>query len=145
MDDRVAVGDGSYNDGKDTTMREARISSHRFSYSLVDGCAIVRPEGACNEARTEALARFVNSPVIGARNLILDLSHASYVESPGYRWLVRQVKQLESHGKRLVIAGASESVDRALKLLRLERLIPVVSNVKEALAKLECAAEPAGV
>jgi anti-anti-sigma factor len=126
-------------------MREARISSHRFSYSLVDGCAIVRPEGACNEARTEALARFVNSPVIGARNLILDLSHASYVESPGYRWLVRQVKQLESHGKRLVIAGASESVDRALKLLRLERLIPVVSNVKEALAKLECAAEPAGV
>lgn len=124
-------------------MREARISSHRFSYSLVDGCAIVRPEGACNEARTEALARFVNSPVIGVRNLILDLSHASYVESPGYRWLVRQVKDLEAHGKRLVVASAPESVDRALKLLKLERLIPVAGSVKEALAKLECATEPA--
>lgn len=124
-------------------MREARISSHRFSYSLVDGCAIVRPEGACNEARTEALARFVNSPIIGARDLVLDLSHAAYVESPGYRWLVRQVKDLEAHGKRLVVACAPESVERALKLLKLERLIPMASSVKEALARLRCAAKSA--
>ncbi len=124
-------------------MREARISSHRFSYSLVDGCAIVRPEGACNEERTEALARFVNSPVIGVQNLILDLSHASYVESPGYRWLVRQVKDLEAHGKRLVVASAPESVDRALKLLKLDRLILVAGSVREALRKLECVSEPA--
>lgn len=120
-------------------MREARIESHRFSYSLVDGSAIVRPEGACNEERTEALARLVNSPLIGAKNLILDLSHVGYVESPGYRWLVRQMRQLESDGKRLVLAGAPPSVERTLKLLKLDRVFPVARNVKEALASLELA------
>lgn len=121
---------------KDIEMREANISSHRFSYRLVDGCAIVRPEGACNEARTEALARLVNSPLISAQNLILDLSHADYVESPGFRWLVRQVRQLESDGKRLVLASVPESVDRALKLLKLDRVVPVAVDVKEALAAM---------
>lgn len=128
---------------KDTLMREARISSHRFGYTLVDGCAIVRPEGACNEERTEALAKLVNSPLISAKNLILDLSHADYVESPGFRWLVRQVRQLESDGKRLVLASVPESVDRALKLLKLERVVPVAKNVKDALARMECAEEKA--
>ena len=125
-------------------MREARISSHRFSYSLVEGSAIVRPEGACNEERTEALAKLVNSPLIGAKNLILDLSHVSYVESPGYRWLVRQMQQLESDGKRLVLAGAPPSVERTLKLLKLDRVVPVAKDVKEALAKLKFAELPVG-
>jgi len=101
------------------------------------GGAIVRPEGACNEARTEALARLVNSPLISAKNLILDLSHADYVESPGFRWLVRQVRQLESDGKRLVLTSVPESVDRALKLLKLDRVVPVAANIKEALAAME--------
>jgi anti-anti-sigma factor len=121
---------------KERAMLDATVSSHHFSYSLLDGCAIVRPEGACNEERTEALARFVNSPLIGAKNLILDLSHAGYVESPGYRWLVRQVRTLESDGRRLVLAGVPESVDRALKLLKLESVVPTARNVKEALAKV---------
>lgn len=130
---------------RDSIMREARISSHRFGYTLVDGCAIVRPEGACNEERTEALARLVNSPLISAKHLILDLSHADYIDSPGYRWLVRQVRQLESDGKRLMLASAPESVDRALKLLKLDRLVPVAINVKDALARMEIVEEPAAV
>lgn len=124
-------------------MRDAKVSSHRFSYSLVDGCAIVRPEGACNEERTEALAKFVNSPLIGAKNLVLDLSHADYVESPGFRWIVRQVRMLEADGKRLVLAGVPTSVDRALKLLKLESVIPTAKDVKSALAHINCEPEPA--
>lgn len=124
-------------------MRDATVSSHRFSYSLVEGCAIVRPEGACNEERTQALAKFVNSPLIGAKNLILDLSHADYVESPGFRWLVRQVRMLESDGKRLVLAGVPTSVERAMKLLKLESVIPTAKDVKSALAHINRVAEPA--
>lgn len=119
-------------------MRDATISSHRFSYSLVDGCAIVRPEGSFDEQRTEALAKFVNSPLIGAKNLVLDLSHADYVESPGFRWLVRQVRALESDGKRLVLAGVPTSVDRALKLLKLEAIIPTAKDVTAALMHINC-------
>lgn len=124
-------------------MRDATVSSHRFSYSLVEGCAIVRPEGACNEERTEALAKFVNSPLIGAKNLVLDLSHADYVESPGFRWIVRQVRALESDGKRLVLAGVPTSVERALKLLNLDSVIPTARDVKSALAHIKCKPEAA--
>ncbi len=124
-------------------MRDATVSSHRFSYSLVDGCAIVRPEGACNEEKTEALAKFVNSPLIGAKNLILDLSHADYVESPGFRWIVRQVRALESDGRRLILAGVPASVDRALKLLKLDGVIPTAKDVQTALSHINRAAEAA--
>ena len=128
--------------GKSGNMRDATVSSHRFSYSLVDGCAIVRPEGACNEERTEALARFVSSPLIGAKNLVLDLSHTDYVESPGFRWIVRQVRMLENDGKRLVLAGVPSPVERALKLLKLDGVIPTAKDVKSALAHINCEPEP---
>lgn len=118
-------------------MPEARISGHRFHYHLVDGCAVVRPEGACDQEKTEALARLVNSRLINARNLILDLSHAEYVESPGFRWLVRQVRKLEGAGKTLVVVGLSPSVERAFRLLRLDSMIPSAEDVPEALEKVE--------
>ncbi len=129
--------------GKTSDMRDATVSSHRFSYSLLDGCAIVRPEGACNQEKTEALAKFVNSPLISAKNLVLDLSHAEYVESPGFRWIVRQVRALESDGKRLVLAGVPESVERALKLLKLDSVIPTAKDVRSALAHIDRQTEPA--
>jgi len=114
-------------------MPEARISGHRFHYTLDDGCAVVRPEGACDSSRTEALARLANSPLIESRNLILDLSHAEYVESPGFRWLVRQVRKLESAGRTLVVAGLSPQTERAFRLLRLDRIIPAARDVAEAM------------
>ena len=126
-------------------MPEARIAEHRFHYNLVNGCAVVRPEGACDAARTEALARLVSSPLIGSRDLILDLSHADYVETPGFRWLMRQVHNLESDGRKLMVVGLAPSVDRAFRLLKLEKMIGVADDVTEALDRIHGAKEPAAV
>ena len=123
-------------------MPEARIASHRFHYHLVNGCAVVRPEGACNERRTEALARFANSPLIHSRDLILDLSHSEYVETPGFRWIVRQVKNLESAGRTLTVVGLAPAVDRTFRLLKLEKIVAVAKDVPEALEKIGCANGP---
>lgn len=114
-------------------MPEARISGHRFHYHIDDGCAVVRPEGACDASRTEALARLANSPLFETKNLILDLSHAQYVESPGFRWLVRQVRKLESAGRSLVLVALSPQTERAFRLLKLDRIIPTAQSVPEAL------------
>ncbi len=117
-------------------MREARIATHRFHYRVIDDCAIVRPDGACDEERTQALAKFVSSPLISANHLILDLSHADYVETPGFRWLLRHVKDLESRGKTLTVVGLSPSVERAFKLLKLNRVIGVAKDVPQALERI---------
>ena len=123
-------------------MPVATIASHRFHYHLVNGCAVVRPEGACNEHSTEALARFANSPLISSKDLILDLSHADYVETPGFRWIVRQVRNLESEGRTLTVAGLAPSVDRNFRLLKLEKIVGVAKDVPEALDRIGCATEP---
>ena len=117
-------------------MREARIATHRFHYRVIDDCAIVRPDGACDEERTQALAKFVSSPLISANHLILDLSHADYVETPGFRWLLRHVKDLESRGKTLTVVGLSPSVERAFKLLKLNRVIGMAKDVPQALERI---------
>ena len=102
---------------------------------------MVRPEGACNERRTEALARFANSPLIHSKDLILDLSHAKYVETPGFRWIVRQVRNLESEGRTLTVVGLVPSVDRTFRLLKLEKIVGVAKDVPEALEKIGCSKE----
>ena len=117
-------------------MPRARILTHRIHYHVSNGCAVVRPEGACTAETTEALARLVNSPLIESRHLVLDLSHAKYVETPGYRWIVRQLKDLESSGKSLVVVGLPPSVERAFKLLRLDRSVPTAVDVSAALRQL---------
>ena len=126
-------------------MREARIATHRFRYRVIDDCAVVRPDGACDEERTQALAKFVSSPLISANHLILDLSQADYVETPGFRWLLRHVKDLESRGKTLTVVGLSPSVERAFRLLKLEKVIDVAKDVPQALGRVHGNKEPAVV
>lgn len=97
---------------------------------------MVRPEGACDAETTEALARLVNSSLIESRHLIIDLSRSEYVETPGYRWIVRQFRQLEAAGRRLVVAGLPPSVERVFKLLHLDKIVPVEKDVPTALKQL---------
>ena len=114
-------------------MPKAKISDHRIHYHIANGCAVVRPEGGCNAGTAEALGRLVNSSLIQSKHLILDLSRSDYVETPGYRWILRQLKQLESSGKKLVVAGLPPSVERVFRLLNLDKSIPVTKDVPEAL------------
>lgn len=123
-------------------MPKATIAEHRIHYSISKGCAVVRPEGACDEDTTEALARLASSELIDSRHLVLDLSHAKYVETPGYRWILRRVRELESAGKSLMVAGLSPSVERAFKLLRLDSSVPIARDVTEALEVIRGVKEP---
>lgn len=120
-------------------MPNARIASHRIHYRVSSECAVVRPEGPCDAKATEALATLVNSPLIESKNLIIDLSRSDYVETPGYRWLMRRLKELDAAGKKLIVTGLPPSVERAFKLLRLDRSIPTADNVSEALERIHSA------
>ncbi len=118
-------------------MPKAKIGDCRIHYNIIDGCTIVRPEGPCDQVRTEALARLVDSSLADSKHLILDLSHSDYVETPGYRWIMRQLKKLQDQGKSLVITGMTPSTERIFKLLRLDESVPVARNVTEALEMVE--------
>jgi anti-anti-sigma factor len=116
---------------------EAKIGKHRFHYNVVDDIAVIRLEEACDQDTTEALAILANSPIMEGRALIIDLSRAQYVETPGFRWIIRQYRQLESTGRSLVLTGLEQNVERAFCLLKLDNLIPTAANVPEALKLLQ--------
>lgn len=113
-------------------MPDARIRNHRIHYKVTDDYALVRPEEACDESTTEAIASLVNSPIIESRNLIIDFSRVDYVETPGFRWLIRQCRTLQNQGRKLVVCGLPSSVERAFKVLRLDDVIPRAKTVVEA-------------
>jgi anti-anti-sigma regulatory factor len=115
---------------------EAKIMGCRLHYHLMDGYAIIRPEQACNEKTTKALAALSNSSLIESKNIILDLSHTKYVESPGFRWILRQFQALENAGKYLVVTGLPSSALKAFRLLRLDEHVPSAIDVRSALASL---------
>lgn len=113
-------------------MPDARIRNHKIHYRVMHEYAIIRPEEGCNESTIEAIAALVNSPIIQSRNLIVDLSHVEYVETPGFRWLMRQCRNLQSEGRNLVVCGLPRSVERAFMVLRLDSVIPCVKGIVEA-------------
>jgi anti-anti-sigma factor len=115
----------------------AKIGNHRFHYSIVDSIAVIRLEQACDQDTTEALATLASSPIMEGRALIIDLSHAPYVETPGFRWIIRQYRQLESAGRSLVLTGLEQNVARTFCLLKLDNLIPTAGTVAEALKLLQ--------
>ncbi|MDH7601570.1 MAG: STAS domain-containing protein [Armatimonadota bacterium] len=125
-------------------MRRARIAGCRIDYNITDGCAIVRPEGACDARSAEALASLVNSPVIRSKHLVLDLSRVEYIETPGYRWILKQLKQLELDGRKLVVAGLPPSIERIFRLLRLHESIPIAQDIRGAVELIESESRPQG-
>jgi anti-anti-sigma factor len=122
---------------------EARISNYRIHYHIIGNCAILRPDGPCDASRTEALARLVSSSLVESKSLVLDLSRADYVETPGFRWIVRQFRQLEAAGRALIVVGLPPTAERAFRLLRLDEIVPIARNVPEALEKLRALRVPA--
>ena len=117
-------------------MPETTIDTHKFHYDVVDDCVVIRPDGACNEKKIESLATLADSEFATRKNLILDLSGAEYVDSPGFRWIVRQVRSLKGEGRRLLLAGLQPTVKRAYKLLLLDKIVPAFDTPEDALADL---------
>ena len=111
---------------------DARIRNHRIHYRVTADYATIRPEDGCDESVTEAIAALVNSSIVKSHNLIVDLSHVEYVETPGFRWLIRQFRHLQSEGRCLVVCGLPKSVQRSFKALRLDSVIPCASDAMEA-------------
>jgi len=124
-------------------MPDARISDCRIHYHVTQGVAVVRPEGPLHERAAEALARLVTSSLIESRHLIIDFSRTKYIETPGYRWLVRRFRELEGTGKTMIVAGLPPSIERNFKLLHLDRMVPAARNVHDAMRSMRAVREPA--
>ena len=71
----------------------------------------------------------------GHGRLVLDLSEVEFVDSSGLGAIVTTQKKL-GDARDLVICGANDAVLRLFKLARLDKILQIVADEKDALAAL---------
>lgn len=67
------------------------------------------------------------------RGVLLDIGGVDYVDSSGLGLLFSIKKELEDHGRELVLVNAKPSVRDSLRLVRLESAFPIYPNVESAM------------
>jgi anti-sigma B factor antagonist len=77
----------------------------------------------------------------GTRQIILDLTEVSYMDSAGIGELVSAYTSVTSHGGKLVLTGLPQRISDLLKITKLYTVFQVFENVDQAAAALTAAAE----
>ncbi len=67
------------------------------------------------------------------RGIILDLGAVGYVDSSDLGVLFSMKKELEDHGKALLLVNLQEPVAAALQMVHMERVFPIYADVESAL------------
>ena len=76
----------------------------------------------------EQMAGFIQQ---GQRQIVLDLSLVSFVDSTGLGAIVSSLKRLDGNGV-MVICCACEMVRDVFRLTRMDRVFPIVRTLEEA-------------
>jgi anti-sigma B factor antagonist len=69
----------------------------------------------------------------GICRIVFDLEHLKYISSLGIGVLARVCGELKKINGKMVVYNPSEDVHKLFKLLRLDRIIPIVSSRGEAI------------
>ena len=86
--------------------------------------------------------RAVLDDLVAVPRLVLDLSGVAFVDSSGIGALIGALRRSRETGSAVAVCSPRPSVNRVLDLVGLDRLVPVVANVEQALAAL---ASPTGL
>ncbi len=70
------------------------------------------------------------------KNLIIDLSRVSLMDSSGIGLIVGRYKIIHSLGGKLAICGANEYVEKMIALSGIKKIIPSYKNAEEADRKI---------
>ncbi len=65
------------------------------------------------------------------KNLLVDLSDVSYIDSSGVASLVEGYQTAKKAGQKFGLVGVSEAAMSVLKLARLDRVFPIHPSVEE--------------
>jgi anti-sigma B factor antagonist len=78
----------------------------------------------------------VNLVSDGNSNVIIDLSGVSFMDSSGFGTLLGATKRLRPLGGGLHLAGANSTIQRMLRLTRLDTIMQIHDSVDDAVASV---------
>lgn len=92
---------------------------------------IIEVVGRLDSDHAETLAERARAALSTGRvHLILDLSAVTFINSAGLRALVQTIKSAQASGGSLTLVNPSESVRRALELVGLDSVLPIVYEAR---------------
>ena len=59
------------------------------------------------------------------RHVVLDISHVSFIDSPGVAVIIRAVYELRQRGQRMTVRGPAPMTQRVFETLGLTRLVTI--------------------
>ena len=108
------------------------------STEVIGGVSILRVSGDLDAADASTLSLALISAMASTGGVVIDLSECDFIDSSGIAAIVeawRGPDGPENRG-RLVLAGASDQVDRIIRITGLDESIAIFDGIDEALAAL---------
>jgi len=75
--------------------------------------------------------------------IVIDLSHATYIDSAGVAALILAMQDVEAYGGEFFLSGLQETIRSIFEISRLDRTFRIFPDVDAALAASESSAIPA--
>jgi anti-anti-sigma factor len=63
-----------------------------------------------------------------SRHILLDMTEAAYIDSCAVGWLIECQRELETGGGRMALFGLQPRVQRLLRILRLDAVLPLAGS-----------------
>jgi anti-anti-sigma factor len=106
--------------------------------SETDGIIAVCLEGEWDMANAPALRDHVDRALESGNDLIVDLSHATFIDSSIIRVLFQGAKAVDGREQTVVLQVATAPVvERALEIVQIERLLPRAHSRAEAVEMIQ--------
>jgi len=106
-------------------------------YTEISGALIVHLKGELDQHSAVSLRINLDKKIMdGVSHLIFDLSELEFMDSSGIGIIIGRYKNITALGGSASVAGAKPYVERILRMAALDRIIPIYSNVEDALLRL---------
>lgn len=104
--------------------------------SSAPGAAIVHVNGDVTADGIDALRQGIAKAIaLKQPKVIADLTHTSFLSSPGLAVLVQAMQLSQRNGSKLLLAGANERVRGIFEISRLTDVFTLVPTLEDAIAR----------
>lgn len=117
-----------------------QVSSTRIETKVeeVSGVPVVRVAGEVDAFTTPSLRATMDSVIdAGARDLVVDLSGVSYMDSSGFGTLLGITKRVRPIGGKVYLLGCSDTILRLLRITRLDTVFELCTSLDEAIMAIK--------
>lgn len=98
------------------------------------GCLVVALEGEIDLEQAGTVRRALLDALKKGRNVLVDLSQVTYIDSSGIASLVEGLQVARKAKIDLALVSVSQRVRRVLELARLDKVFPIHADIAAAMA-----------